>query len=278
MDESEGKILKPEWSFGIFSWFGFDLPLRERLALIAEAGFSAASLWWGQEECCRPEDREASPGLVRAAGLHLESIHVPYKGCHDFWHRDKEMRERITALHLGWLEDCARHGAPVMVMHLTNGPGAPGPTESGVDAIARLVARAEELGVTIALENTEGRDHLDMVLAELISDRLGLCYDASHDCLGNPQPFRVLKKWGHRLAATHLSDNDGSEDRHWLPGEGSIDWSALAKALPLDSYSGWLSLEVLPKDDPTNETARGFLAKARARADWLGGLLMARIM
>jgi formylglycine-generating enzyme required for sulfatase activity len=35
---------------GLFSWFGYRLPLEQRLALAAGAGFDTVSLWLGKEE------------------------------------------------------------------------------------------------------------------------------------------------------------------------------------------------------------------------------------
>jgi hypothetical protein len=35
-----------DW-ISIFSWFSYQIPLREGLALIKQAGFDAVMLWWG---------------------------------------------------------------------------------------------------------------------------------------------------------------------------------------------------------------------------------------
>ncbi len=36
--------------YGIFSWFGFVMPLSERLELIKKAGFDSTCLWWEDED------------------------------------------------------------------------------------------------------------------------------------------------------------------------------------------------------------------------------------
>lgn len=266
------------WPLSIFSWFGHRLPLRERLALIAEAGFEAVTLWWGDEEFAAYEEKQAAPALVRAFGLHLENIHLPYQAVNGFWAREAVERDRTVALHLGWLEECARHGVPLVVMHASEGVHPPGPGDAGVDAIARVVARAEQLGLTIALENTIYPDHLNTVLAEILSPNLGLCFDSCHDALWSERPLWLLRKWSHRLLALHLSDHDGHGKKHILPGTGRIDWPLLADSLPLDTYSGWISFEVFPEAGSRPEEARQFLAKAHDRAQWFVSMLAAKVL
>jgi len=64
---------------GIFSWFGFELPLTERLKLIKETGFVSTSVWLGEEEeLVKNGQKDSIPELVRSYGLFLENIHAPF--------------------------------------------------------------------------------------------------------------------------------------------------------------------------------------------------------
>ncbi|MDD5704978.1 MAG: sugar phosphate isomerase/epimerase [Kiritimatiellae bacterium] len=114
-------------------------------------------------------------------------------------------------------------------------------------AIGDLARRAEELGVLLAIENTRSPHHIDAVLSAIGSDHLGLCYDSSHDFISGHSPCALLKKWGGRLMTTHLSDNNGINDDHYLPGDGRIDWDVVEDAFPKTNYSGALLLEVVPR-------------------------------
>lgn len=49
---------------GIFSWFGFVMPLRKRLELIKNAGFDVTSLWWEDEEGNPPTRKDEMPRMV----------------------------------------------------------------------------------------------------------------------------------------------------------------------------------------------------------------------
>ena len=61
---------------------------------------------------------------------------------------------------------------------------------------------------------------------------------------------QAVRDVGPRLMALHISDNDGSEERHWLPFEGVIDWPAFCSALKEAGYDGPLMYEVAAADKP----------------------------
>jgi sugar phosphate isomerase/epimerase len=256
-----GKDLKMElnnknthkYYLGIFSWFGFVLPFPERLRQIKEAGFDAVTIWWEDEignnlGYCNVF-KEEMPQMVRDNGLYLDNVHLPYENCDDFWSESGTVRENIVNKHLKWLEDCAKFDVPVAVMHITDRSSLPdAPSKNGINSLEKIVRKAEELKIKLAVENISRPDYLDCVFWELQSEYLGFCYDSSHDWLYSKNKTELLKKWKHILNAIHLSDNDGIFDRHWLPGEGIVNWNDLAETFS-GSFHGCLTLEVFPKSD-----------------------------
>jgi sugar phosphate isomerase/epimerase len=256
--------------YGIFSWFGFELPMPQRLSLIKQAGFTTTSLWWDKAEgLTNKNEKKKLIEQVRDSGLYLENIHVPFENCNGLWSSDRDVCEKVIRGHICWLEDCARYAIPIMVMHLTKGSDLPDPTKEGIESLVCLLKTAEELNIRIAIENTRRPDYLDCVFSKLDSPHLGFCYDSSHDWLYGKPKTEILKKWGHRLAAVHLSDNDGQEDGHWLPGEGIVDWSAVCDSLPWSSYSGCVTLEVFPRQGNHKESPENFLRQAYEKLQWL---------
>lgn len=254
---------------GIFSWYGYVLPVGERLRLVREAGFEATTVWWEDEAAFGRERKEAVVALARAAGLHVENAHVPYEPCPDLAAEDGPRRAAAVELHRRWIDGCAAQGVPVLVMHLVP-PEATGPAGAPLlDSAERLVRAAEAAGVTVALENTAGPAALDEVLRRFPSPRLGLCYDSSHDWLRGPDRAGLLGRWGARLASVHLSDNDGQEDRHWLPGLGLVDWDLVAARFPARTSSGCLTLEVYPDARRAPPAPAAFLAEARRSVEWV---------
>lgn len=264
--------LSNDCPLGIFSWFGWVMPLPERLALIKKAGFEAASLWWEDEIGSPGINRAHMPDLVRDAGLMLDNVHVPYDGIDDLWSEDAIRRERVVRKHLDWIDEFARYDIPLMVMHVLDRSYPPAPNQYGVECISRIVSAAEAAGVGVAIENTGEVSFIDYILSRIESKSLGFCYDSSHDWLYSSNKGCILEKCGHRLLCTHLSDNDGIQDRHWLPGLGGVDWKVVRTLLPLETFSGVIGLEITASEHQRQNMLPGkFLRHAyQTVADLLG--------
>lgn len=249
--------------FGIFAWFGFVMPLSKRLELIKRAGFDSTCLWWEDEEGHYPIKKTDMPMMVRDLGLTLDNIHTPFCNSNDLWSEFFSARSKIIKKYLTWLEDCARFNIPIMVMHIMEGDIVPKVNKYGIESIWKLTQEAEKLKVKIALENTRFSHGITSILSEIESEHLGLCYDSSHARLHGDE--FLLRHFGHRLITCHISDNDGKVDRHWLPGNGLIDWENFYNAFPKEHYLGNLMLEVYPTEDEKRAGPKEFLNKAFER-------------
>lgn len=259
---------------GIFSYIGYDLPLDKRLGLIKDAGFDATSIWWGDEEDdYRRGFRLKMPQMVCDHGLYLEFVHVAFKCCDDLWSESASERESAVDQHLEWVADCAETGIPIMVMHAMRGSYKGAINRHGMESIERIVRAGEDAGIVIAVENTRRMDVLEPIFTEIDSPVLGFCYDSSHERLSTEEVGVLLRRYGDRLSCTHFSDCDGTFDRHWLPGEGIIDWRAVMDAFPAETYSGCFSLEVVPGKVAADLSPFEFLAESYKRANWLAGLI-----
>ena len=110
-------------------------------------------------------------------------------------------------------------------------------------SLASLAEVAASVGATIAVENLPrtclARDTKEML--ELISadDRLRVCFDTNHLLEGDP--LELIRAVGDKIVTTHVSDYDLLNERHWLPGEGVLDWPSLCSTLREVGYRGvWL--------------------------------------
>ena len=258
---------------GIFSWFGFELPLTERLKLIKGTGFVSTSVWLGEEEELVKNGKEDSiPGLVRDCGLFLENIHAPFNNCNKLWSDDSSVRSNIRNEYDSCISFCTRHGIPIVAIHISRGSDALEVNTYGLDVLREIVKHAEDSNVIVAIENTGKPHHLDHIYSSIESPFLGFCYDSSHDFLGASEPGEILSKWGHLLVATHLSDNDGVSDKHWIPKEGTIDWGIIRDSFPKGTYKGFFTLEVLPKTGRESQVGL-FLEKAFQSILWVKSFL-----
>lgn len=245
---SRDAMKSKHYKYGIFSWYGYRAPMDLRLAAIKRAGYTASSVWRGRTEpMVRAGREELIPEIFRDHGLEFEYVHGSYTNCNKLWSESPEDREIIFRDYSNDIEYCERHRVPNLVVHISKGLNPRPPSEAGVEVISRLVEQAVVAGVRLAIENTRQPEHIDYILERLESAALGFCYDSSHDFLHCENPGEILSRWGHRLFVTHLSDNDGLTDKHWMPGKGSGEWSAIAKHFPVATFDGFLTLEVLPK-------------------------------
>jgi sugar phosphate isomerase/epimerase len=247
------------------------MPFEERLELIKGAGFSATGFWLGpEEELVSMGKVDLLPDLIRWRGLFVDYVHAPDIGCNELWSESAIKREEWMRTYRSYLDLCVRHSIPILVIHVSQSKGEQPerPSEEGMAMIEELVKMAEDCGVKIAVENTMQPSLVDLIFSRIHSDHLGLCYDTSHDFLYSHKPGRLLERWGHRLLVTHLGDNDGLMDRHWLPGSGILNWMEIAHSLPMRTYEGSFMLEVFSKDQE-NESAQDFLASSYRSILWL---------
>ena len=235
----------------IFSWFGFVLPIPVRLELIKESGFEATCLWWEDETYPKTIKTNVMPEMVKNAGLSLDNIHCPYDGINSLWNGESSSKRQLIDMLLKCIDDCSKYKIKNMVVHVSD-EGFEGVTLSGIKSFEKLIKRAEDSGVQIALENTRDWDLIDFILNEIDSPLLGMCYDSSHDWITGQSKGELLKKWSHRLLCTHLSDNDTKEDRHWLPRDGEVDWMKIMPFV-LESNIDSITMELLSSKRPIDE-------------------------
>jgi sugar phosphate isomerase/epimerase len=261
---------------GIYSYFGYPLSFVERLDLMKAAGFRVTGIGLGMEEdLVRVGKEDLVADLVRERGMQVEYVHAPEEKCNDLWSEWEEERQEAGRVYSSGISYCKKHGIRILVIHVSKSKGEQpkGLNRPGLGVIGDLVKYAEDSGVKVAIENTQRADYVDYLLENIASPWLGLCYDSSHDFLYSDEPGKLLRRWGEHLLATHIGDNDGQDDKHWLPWEGSIDWGEVRKSFPVGTYEGCLNLEVFPKDAGA-ESAANFLAKAHRSVEGLNRFLI----
>ncbi len=264
---------RAEASLGTFVWFGYELPLTERLSLIRQSGFSHTFLWMGSQEPMVESGRaHEMPGMVADAGLKVDHAHATFETANAFWSDKPSERDALVHENLELIEYCSRHMISSIVLHVTRGPTPPPPHVKGLEIFQRLGEEAANAGIKLALENTRATTHLDFILNEVPLESLGLCYDSSHDYLHSGTPTAVLGKWAKRLITTHFSDTDGQVDVHWLPMKGIVDWDAVSKGYPT-SYDGPVMIEAVPRDraqPPTEFLADAYQTAVKLREKLVG--------
>lgn len=231
----------------------------EQIRLFKKVGFEGFNVLWGYmmddvvRECAR---------VGREENMIFQSIHAPWNMCADMWDPDcrEEAEEGIAQLK-HCLDLCKECGVPVMVCHVFVGFDTEYiPTEAGIENYGKVIDYAEQIGVKIAFENTEGEVYLKAVLDRYADkDCVGFCWDSGHEMCYNFSE-NLLAQYGHKLFATHINDNlgvkdfDGKifwhDDLHLLPFDGIADWDELAQRLANCGYDGILTFELNNKSKP----------------------------
>ncbi|MBV9265567.1 MAG: TIM barrel protein [Acidobacteriaceae bacterium] len=99
--------------------------------------------------------------------------------------------------------------------------------EAAFSSLEEIKVFAGQRGVEVLLENTPNKmssgERLNLFLQETHLN-LNYCFDAGHAHMahGIENEFAAMKD---RIRSVHLHDNNGSEDSHLFPGEGTIDWN-----------------------------------------------------
>jgi len=111
------------------------------------------------------------------------------------------------------------------------------------DSLNELAEVAAKCGSVICIENLPrtclGKNSVEIKELLSVNDKLRACFDTNH--LLSQDTIEFIKDVGDKIVTLHVSDYDYMNERHWLPGEGKIDWASLLKALEEIKYDGvWM--------------------------------------
>lgn len=251
---------------GIYDWFGYDVPIRNRYKLIKEAGFDSVMLWWS-EGFGRGPDYPEGVEWARNAGLFIENIHTPVQEQNHLSLNNMD-GENVFQCYLQCIKDCSEFDIPSMVIHLPNDKYPL--NKLGMERITKIANQAEKLNVHIAFENLGNIHNTAHVLKSIDSKKIGFCYDSCHHA-NYASEVDLLGKYGNRLMALHLHDNRGEKNQHQLPFDGNIDWPMVMKKISLTGYQGAIALEPM-NWGYENLSMKEFLSRAYQKAKKLDEL------
>lgn len=244
--------IKPEVHFGLFARYGFSL---------VELNLGYFPLLENARKF-----RELQDLLVRNK-IRVYSFHLPYGGTvpslgnMDISHPDPDVRRNTIDCIRLCLDRLMILGAPCLVIHPCSGQIEDAEREDKLALcleslqVCRKVTeelQAKTFGKRIpkiALETLIPGAHLLSTASEILtffdrlnSDSIGLCVDTNHINLGQ-DPILFTRQIGALIITTHLSDNDGIHEKHWIPGRGTIDWKQWLSAILSTGYTGPLLYE-----------------------------------
>lgn len=246
---------------GINQWaFPKDMPAADALKLAARIGFQSFELCVGEDGPIPLDITETDATAIRRAADRLDIV-LPTVGSGLGWNypltspdpavRDKGIEVNVRALSIArWLGAHTVLTVPGIVSPEVSYDAA---LENALDSVQKLAPTAEQLRVSIGIENVwnkfllspvEMRDFIDACE----SDSVGAYIDTGNVILyGYPEQY--LRILGQRVRAVHAKDfraSAGNFDGFVMLMEGDVNWPSVAAALSAIGFEGALTAEYGP--------------------------------
>jgi sugar phosphate isomerase/epimerase len=213
--------------------------------------YAEVSLCWGYDI----GETEDFADQVLKGGLKIWSLHIPFGPVPDWDPSNWVEAERKAAVSriLPYFGLAQRTGACRLILHTSFEPipdedrGRRG--EAFGRSLEELGRKSRETDVLVCVENlprTCMGNTSDEILALIRSyPDIFLCCDLNHMMQETTEAF--LKKCIDRVRTVHISDYDGIDEKHWLPGEGIIKWERVSDLLK--NYDGVYMMELKAHKD-----------------------------
>jgi len=185
--------------------------------------------------------------LCKNFGVHINSFHLPFDPFDKLDISKKELAKETVKYLSTLIEKAGDIGIDKMIIHASGEPVGDDERNDRIyqakESLYTLAETCKKVGAVLAVEDLPrtclGRNSSDIL--ELISahPQLKVCFDTNHLLQEDPADF--VRKVGDKIVTTHVSDCDFVNERHWLCGEGKINWQAVLQALKDVNYNGvWL--------------------------------------
>ncbi|MBE6761548.1 MAG: sugar phosphate isomerase/epimerase [Ruminococcaceae bacterium] len=244
----------------------------EGLEAMKKAGMDAIEISIGSYENF---DFKKAKQIAEQTGIELWSIHSHMHRSFDISSLDNDSNKRAIKEFCWLIDKFSDIGMDKIVIHPTHTPEPfdqserPEKIKHAKECLNTLAEYGYTKGVQIALEDLPRtclgntiEEHLDLLSA---NDKLRVCFDFNHSLIDDTAEF--IKAVGDKIITTHVSDRDNINERHWLPGEGVLDWKKIIDAFNSIGYNGaWIyeiDLEAPPTIDRRMLTYSDFVTNAK---------------
>jgi sugar phosphate isomerase/epimerase len=267
------------WPVGLSTGCFYHQSILDCLPLIRESGFSMI------EVCSSPEHLhfrdlksvQVAAERIKELGMEAYSFHAPFAPDIDIASSDSGQRATSVAEILKAADAAALLRVHYFVLH----PGPENPAaipaaeqlprmQHVVESLNEVARHCKELGIMCVLENKlphllfGNTSDILWILDGINTAEVGVCLDTGHAFLAGDMRNLVRKLGGH-LRMIHAHDNGGTDDNHWPPGDGKIDWETFLRDLIDARFRGALILEVVGNDDPAFTMANARRGRSHLR-------------
>lgn len=244
---------------------GSKAEITESISRCAQAGYRVMDMNF--HDCCTFRNgfvtdryQDWLEEIARCAsdfGITFSQAHAPfYNFCDDAFARRDEMDRMIRRA----IQCAAKLGIPWIVIHAGTDFAAADWQKRSLEKNLRyfrpLLDLAAREGVGLAIENlwdlniaplrryTAQPEEVLELVDRLDSPMAGICCDVEHAVIMGQDPAAMLRLFGGRLKATHISDVIDTAADHLLPFTGKTQWPPIMEALRETGYAGDFTYEI----------------------------------
>ncbi len=189
------------------------------------------------------EKGEKTAADITDAGLQVWSIHIPFIKPFDLTCPDQENWNAIEERYMTLIDAGHKWGARVITTHASSEPidqsRRAERMERGKAVYQKLgaYAAARDMQITVEVLPRLCIGNCSAECMELTDGVVSFInFDVNHLLKESHADF--IKNAGSRIITTHLSDYDFIDERHWVPGDGKINWKEFYTLMEKAGYQG----------------------------------------
>jgi sugar phosphate isomerase/epimerase len=233
-------------------------PVRQAVESLLDLGFAAIELFGDAPQAHYTQLNTGDRRYLRAAGARCElSLHAPVYEVNlasaNPCSQEEAVRQYREAVYLA-----AEIGATRLVVHEGHTSywklDRQVALQTARRGLGEVLALSRQVGVTIALENTNfgkfamyeaWQEWADLAASLALPTDAGfrLALDLGHARLAGWDFQGLIRGLAPRIAQVHVHDTSGAADDHLAPGDGVVDWAGIRQALADSGCAASLILE-----------------------------------
>ncbi|MEW2386825.1 TIM barrel protein [Streptomyces venezuelae] len=258
-----------------------ELPLLERPAAAAKAGFGAVELWWPWVDAPTPEQSEldALKQAIEDAGVQLVGLNFyagqlpgPDRGALSIPGEESEKFRANLAVAADFAKSLGCTALNALYGNRVEGVDPAVQDELALENLVLAAREADRVGAILLIEALNKPESplcpivsapkaieiVDKVNAATGLGNAKFLMDLYHLSMNGEDLPSVIEQYAAKTGHVQIADNPG----RGAPGTGSLPLESLLDQLRAAGYDGWVGLEYKPGDAPSAE-AFGWLPAQR---------------
>jgi len=220
---------------------------------IKEAGFKNVFIQWYDDSW----DQQAQYNYAKEKGLNILAAHLGYQNIDDIW-KEGEKGDLLIGRYKRNIDECQNLNIPLVYMHTSFYDDKF--NLLGIRRLKEIINYAKEKEIIITIENLIPKGYQEYILDNIKEENLGICFDSGHMHCHYKDEYN-FDEFKNKIYGVHLHDNDGTDDQHLLPFDGTINWEYIMEELKEANYNGPITLELIYWQENLKYTPKEFYKK-----------------